>query len=102
MNDQSLRDYADIKNKIKLLESQLDELKPIVMDMVLDGEQKSLSTDFGTFIVKERRTFEYPEEIRAKEIELKALKDVYELSEDAILKNVSSSLTYVPNKGKAE
>lgn len=96
MNDeQKLKKYAGLKVQIKDLENQVEILQPEIMDIIMDSGSPTIDSRFGTFALKERRSYEYPEEIIKKEQELKEVKKIYEHSSDAVLKNVSCSVYFM-------
>ena len=96
----NLKQYAALKQQIKELESQLEELKPFIMDEIQSRGKTSFSTDYGTFAIIEKRSYEYPPKIVGMEAELKAAKKEYEGSPDAVLKNVIAYPAFYDKKEK--
>lgn len=66
--------YAEIKKQIKELESELEELQPLVFsDMEEIGPDAKVETELGAFSFMKRKAWKYSETVVEKE---KALKDL--------------------------
>ena len=68
--------YAAIKQQIKSLEDKAEELKEEVVAIVLEMNptDKTVETDVGTFVMVQKRKYNYSEDVITKEEELKQLK----------------------------
>lgn len=100
-DDYNLREYASIKSQIKVLEEKLEELKSYVIDEIQSNGSygKNLETPFGTFVLMERKTYEYPEALVQEEKDLKLKKKQYEASNEAVLKSaVAYPVFYEPKE----
>ena len=73
-NKELLERYAVIKEQIKLLEAQVDELQPQIMESIINEGADGVATDFGTFTVGHRRTYTYPENVAGEEARVKEMK----------------------------
>ena len=70
-----LRNYSELKIKIKALEAQADELNPFVLESLqVSGAEEVDIEDLGKIVLANRRTWEYPAEIKEKEDTVKAEK----------------------------
>lgn len=69
----ALLKYEDLKIQAKLLEAEMDELKPIVLSAVPEGTKVNATE--GVFEVKKRDNWTFSPEIKAKEDNLKAEKE---------------------------
>jgi hypothetical protein len=77
MNKELLLEYAEIKSRIKELNTRLEEIKPIIVTGMEDKSLDELTVeDVGKFFFKERRTWIYPIELESAEKQLKADKKV--------------------------
>jgi regulator of replication initiation timing len=76
MNKEILSRYAALKRDIAQAETELDELKPQVIEMM--GDNDAIETDFGTFSISKRRTWTYTPALTEKEKQLKVDKKLEE------------------------
>lgn len=78
MSDQidMLRKYATIKQEIKRLETEEDEMKPLISDLVLElnPDDRTVATDFGVFTIVPKRKYSYSDDIIQAEEDVKTLK----------------------------
>lgn len=74
MNETILQEYADVKRKIKELEKQEKDLKPLVMDEVSKSGEKTVKKEYGSFTLASRKSWEYSDIVAQKDEELKILK----------------------------
>ena len=61
INKEKFARYAELKNKIKELEAEVDMLAPEILEMVFSTDQKKIEADFGTFTMSSRKTYKYTE-----------------------------------------
>lgn len=74
-----LREYADLKTASKNLESEMDILNPIVLQIMQDNEVEEIEVeDLGKVTLASRRSWRYPEAITEFESELKEKKKLAE------------------------
>jgi len=71
-----MQKYANLKAQIKLLETEVDEMKSIILEAVqelapVDGV---VETDFGTFTSVPKRKYTYSEDTVSLEKKVKELK----------------------------
>lgn len=69
--EEKLRKYAETKELIKGLNEKLDELKPEIEEYMRQEDAEKIDTSFGLFVLKARRTYEYPQELQEREAKLK-------------------------------
>lgn len=70
----SLKKYFELKSKQKEIQAQLKELESEVFDEVVEnGENNKLTTDFCRFQVVYRPKYEYSDELSEKIISLKTI-----------------------------
>ena len=83
-----LKHYMEIKAEISRLEEELEALKPAVFDVVSDagGKIEFMGQEFQT---QYRKTWEYTQDIRHFEDELKELKRKSEAEGSAIIRKMS-------------
>lgn len=59
-------EIARLETEIKALEAKQDELKTRVMEQMSFGGQRSFASDYGTFSITERKTYDYPNDLQAQ------------------------------------
>lgn len=69
MNKELLQKYATLKQVIAEAETELDTLKPQVIEMI--GDNDGLETEWGMFNITKRRVWEYPTPLVEREKQLK-------------------------------
>lgn len=74
MNKQHLEKYAELKNQIKILEENIDELQPLILAEMETEQADEIDTEFGRFLTGKRRTYTYPQEIESEIEKIKELK----------------------------
>jgi len=107
----TVAEYSEIAEHIKKLTTQGDELKRIIKDQMEFGCETNLKTDFGTFYITTRETYEYPPNIKftldgEKEYTLeesdkiasgaKAARKNYEMSQEPV--SQSTGVGFKPNR----
>ena len=58
--------YVELENAINKLKKEQDEIKANIMNQMSFGGIDSKKTDFGTFSISRRETFNYPENLTFK------------------------------------
>ena len=90
-HERDLTKYLFIQGQIKELTEQLDELKPDLLEFVsLSGGK--FKYQYHTFIVGERKSYQYSEDTRQLEKEVKAKKKYEEMAGVASIKTASPYL----------
>lgn len=65
MNKENLEAYAEIKKQIAELEKKADEIRPlIVQEMVENDAEKVELKGYGDFIINKRRTWEFSDNVK--------------------------------------
>lgn len=74
-NQDTLKEYANIKAEIKLLEKKAEEINPVVLDIMRKEELEEISIeDQGKLSLASRRTWKYSSDTQEKEKALKQIK----------------------------
>ena len=73
-SQEPLRRYVEVKELIRALEAELQELQPALFDALTEEPEQRCSFAGYEFTVQSRRTWTYSEAIRRDEEELKARK----------------------------
>ena len=99
--EQALLRYEELKIQIKAIEKEIEPLKPIVKELVVDGEKLHTPTGLGAFELKKRDNWTFSQEIQDQEQDLKDVK------KEAIAKGEATSdptvyVEYKANKKKKE
>lgn len=76
----ALNEYATLKVEIRSHQKRLDELKPIVEDVLLrvDAVDNPVETKLGKFTLRIRRLWKYSEELTALDMQVKQAKKTEE------------------------
>lgn len=82
MNKETFVRYAELKNEIKRLENEIEVLQPIIMAEMGENEEVEVA-GVGLFTIGKRRTWEFPENIKDIEGELKVMKKEAQQSGEA-------------------
>ena len=79
--------YATLKNQIKILEREMTQLQPAVME-AMEGNDEVEVKEIGTFIIGHRRAWVYPEPLERAKANLKeAEKNAQRLGEATYTEN---------------
>lgn len=62
------KEYADIVQQEKIIAERKKELQEQCLSELKNNEQKTAKSEFGTFTVVERKSFNYSEELKTLEI----------------------------------
>lgn len=88
-----LRAYAEKKAKVKQIEADLEEMKPLIIEHLAQQGVDKLPTSLGTFTVSERSTWKYSPAVEKLQEE--------EKQRGIATKKVSTTLTFnEPKDGK--
>jgi len=60
---EKLKRYAELKLEEKRISSELDELKPAIKEHLLGHDIDKLPTNYGTFTIMERNTWEFSDAV---------------------------------------
>lgn len=82
MNKEILERYAQLKMEAKMIEEEIKDLQPQVVEIMGDNEELEVK-GVGTFIRAIRRAWTYPEAIKNAEADLKVAKKEAEQTGDA-------------------
>jgi len=75
MNKDKIKEYCELKQKVKALESELDVLQPQVLEFMTSNELEELEIDgVGKISKASRRKWTYSPDIQDMESNLKAKK----------------------------
>lgn len=83
-DEKVLKQYAEAKEKIAVLEKVVDGLKPQVIEMFSDYQMPALDTEFGMFTMRVTKKWSYSPRIEAMETKLKAEKAKEQINGDAV------------------
>ncbi len=74
-NKELLNYYADLKIEEKQISEKVEEIKEKVIALMVESELEELElSDKGKLTLNKKRSWKYPEPIKQKEDEVKALK----------------------------
>lgn len=96
MNEDLLKEYAILKVKIKELTKRESELKPQVLQSVVDNGEP-IKKDYGTFVKSVKHNWEYSPQLQAEEEALK-IKRLDEQERGVAKDKPSEYVTYKPKK----
>jgi len=83
MNKELFKNYAYVKDQIKVLTAEAKELEPKVVEEMGKDELEEVKSDWGTFSFQTRDTYTYPEYVTKAEENFKELKKKAESNGDA-------------------
>ena len=73
--EEAILRYEEIKLEMKPMEAELDVLKPLVREVVIDKDEVyNTSTGLGVFTLKQRDNWVFSDKIKEQEKELKKAK----------------------------
>lgn len=84
MIKETLTAYAELTKKIKALQDEQQALKDVIADQMAEANADKVmltdeqGEDVGQFYYMNRKKYDYPEEVKAKEVEYKDAKKAYE------------------------
>lgn len=58
-------EYASIEAQIKELETQKDQLRPLILKQMIENKQEAVETAVGKFSVTRLKSWVYPERVTA-------------------------------------
>jgi len=83
-------EYAVLESKIAALEAQKDNLRPVILQKMIDEGVTKVDTTVGKFSVTKRKTWTYPEEVLEIGEEFKAAKAKAESTGEATYEETDS------------
>jgi len=92
-----LEEYAKIDAEISALETKKEQLRPHILQMMIDQGQKKIETALGMFTVNPLRKWTYPAYITKMNEDYKAAKAKAESTKEATCELVDS-LRFTPVK----
>jgi len=101
MNKQIFVRYAQIKNEMKALKQEEDELNKQVLDELEKEGVVKAESDFGTFSVVEKKTYKFDDELQEK---INKMKNQIKLNENLAIQDglaeetITKSLRYTNAK----
>jgi len=81
-------EYATLEAQIKALESKKEQLRPHIMQSMLDQGLEKVDTTFGKFSMGKRKVWSYPVTVKNLEDEFKAAKALAESTGEATCEEV--------------
>lgn len=87
MNKETLRRYAELKNQEKLIADEIKKLQPEILNPMIDKQAEEIETEWGTFVLANRKKYKYPEAIIGADEALKIAKKEAEQTGDATYEN---------------
>lgn len=100
MNKELLERYADLKEKEKLIKSQIEDIAPEIMQMLEDtgvDNPKIKLGERGTFTVVRKVSYEHSDKVKQAEQNIKTMK-ANEIAEGTVKEKVTSFLQYKSSK----
>jgi glucose-6-phosphate 1-dehydrogenase len=82
MNNELLKEYADIQIKIKELTTRKDEIQEEVLNATLENDGK-IESEYGNFTIRVLKRYTYPQYVLDAEEDYKGLKAKAEELEEA-------------------
>lgn len=89
--------YAQLESEIAALESKKEQLRPHIMQMMLEKGEEKVDIGVGKFSVSPRKVWTYPESVTQISEEFKAAKAKAESTGEATFEEVPQ-LRYTPAK----
>lgn len=93
MKKELFREYATIKNKIKLLTEEAKSIETEVKGEMIKEDVEQVKSDFGTFSIVSRKSWTYSPKVIELEASLKKIKEV-EVEEGVATSKISTSLMF--------
>jgi hypothetical protein len=96
--------YAKLKIKQSEIESELEEIKSQVFDLVWAEDGQKLDTNFGSFEIRNgRKVWKYSDELTQKDMQVKEMMKLKKRQEEingvATLEKTPQSLVFTVKKG---
>lgn len=93
----AFKEYYEISQQMKKLDERRQELSSLMFEYFDDENTKFIPTPLGNFALRERTTYQYSENIKNLEVELKIAKKHEEHTGDAV---ISKATRFVAFMGK--
>lgn len=90
-------EYAELDAQIKALEAKKEQLRPHIVNMMIERGEEKVETEFGKFSVNALKKWSYPEEVVELGEEFKAAKAKAESTGEATYEE-TPSLRFTPAK----
>ena len=94
----TVKKYVKIKEQIKKLEDQKEELETSIMDEIDSSGGHPIVGPFGSIQLMSRTTYEYSDNVKAMEERVKDIKRKEEATGQAFIKTSSRYLRLVKDK----
>jgi nitrate reductase assembly molybdenum cofactor insertion protein NarJ len=87
--------YAELSAQEKVIKAQKEELAIKILEHMKENQIGSIKADYGTFTKAQKLVYEYSEETKQKEAEMKsAIKEIKEAEEKTITPTISEYLIF--------
>lgn len=83
-------EYAQIESQIQALETKKKQLRPHILQMMIDGGQKKIETSVGTFSAGKTKKWTFPERITKMEEEVEVEKEKAKSTKEATCEETDS------------
>ena len=90
-------EYADVDAQIKALEMKKEQLRPFIVEMMVEQGEKKIVSELGSFSVTPLKKWSYPEEVVELGEQFKAAKAKAESTGEATFEE-TPSLRFTPAK----
>ncbi len=90
-------EYASIQAQISALEAKKEQLRPAIIQMMIDKGEKKVVTEVGSFSISPRKTWTYPANVENLADEYKSAKALAESTGEATYEE-KPSLTFTQIK----
>lgn len=90
-------EYADVDAQIKALELKKEQLRPFIIEQMLEDGTQKIETEIGSFSVNQLKKWSYPEEVVEIGEQFKAAKAKAESTGEATYEE-TPSLRFTPAK----
>lgn len=90
-------EYADVDAQIKALENKKEQLRPFIVQKLIDDGVDKVETELGKFSVNQLKKWSYPEEVVELGEQFKAAKAKAESTGEATFEE-TPSLRFTPAK----
>lgn len=78
MNKQNFEKYAQLKEQEKEIAEEIKELKPLLVEDMLEAKADKVESDYGTFSIVKRKHWTYSSDTQALDLKLKEIKKTEE------------------------
>lgn len=96
MDKEKLERYAALKQEERRIQKDIEDLGPVILQMIEASGHDKVKSTFGTFSVEKRRTYVYTEAVKDAERRVSMMKDEEKASGKAAVKETHSLKYYSP------